>query len=67
MWEIYTFGGAPYPTVENNAILAMLKGGYRMPKPDDCPDDIYHIMKACWEYYPEVCFWGVFFLFFKTE
>lgn len=30
------------------SIPIQLKGGYRLPKPDYCPDDIYSIIEQCW-------------------
>ena len=27
--------------------------GYRLPKPDECPDDIYNLIKECWSKDPD--------------
>jgi len=27
--------------------------GYRMPAPDGTPDEVYRLMRRCWEYEPE--------------
>ncbi len=27
--------------------------GYRLPKPEQCTDEIYVIMRKCWEEHPE--------------
>jgi hypothetical protein len=28
--------------------------GYRLPQPKNCPDDIYTLMKSCWQEDPSV-------------
>ena len=33
-------GSNPYPGIENRKILGLLKRGYRMPQPPECPDDM---------------------------
>ena len=33
-------GGTPYPTINNRELLRLLKGGYRMEKPDICNDEM---------------------------
>lgn len=52
LWEIVTLGGNPYPGVENTNIYQMLREGYRMPKPSNCPDSLYEMMESCWEVNP---------------
>ncbi|XP_011677206.2 putative neurotrophin receptor LTRK 1 [Strongylocentrotus purpuratus] len=52
MYEIYTLGGVPYPGMDGREIISKLQEGYRMPKPDQCPEDVYDIMKACWHANP---------------
>ncbi|KAI1287027.1 Vascular endothelial growth factor receptor 2 [Halotydeus destructor] len=49
-WEFFTLGGNPYPGVEIDEIFfTKLKNGYRMEKPDYCPDFFYDdIMQLCW-------------------
>ncbi|XP_020912593.1 fibroblast growth factor receptor 2 [Exaiptasia diaphana] len=48
LWEIYSLGGAPYPTFTNTQLVNQLRNGYRMEKPDHCPDDMYEVMMNCW-------------------
>lgn len=48
LWEICTLGGFPYPTLNDRDLLDYLLDGKRMEKPDNCTDEIYQIMLACW-------------------
>ena len=34
--------------MSNTEAMDNIKKGYRMPKPDDCPDAIYQLMLRCW-------------------
>ncbi|XP_038061371.1 fibroblast growth factor receptor 2-like [Patiria miniata] len=49
MWEIATIGGTPYPTTKSESLARKLKGGYRMPKPSNCDDKSYDLMRKCWQ------------------
>jgi len=53
LWELVTLGGTPYPTIDNKELLRLLKGGYRMEKPDTCNEEIYKMMTECWQENPE--------------
>lgn len=33
-------GGFPYPTIQNQDLLMMLKQGYRLEKPDNCAPEV---------------------------
>ncbi|NWI85065.1 MERTK kinase, partial [Pitta sordida] len=48
MWEIATRGMTPYPGVQNHEIYEFLFRGQRLKKPEDCLDELYEIMSACW-------------------
>ncbi|NXL45626.1 MERTK kinase, partial [Podilymbus podiceps] len=48
MWEIATRGMTPYPGVQNHEIYEYLFRGQRLKKPEDCLDELYEIMSACW-------------------
>ncbi|XP_067150772.1 tyrosine-protein kinase Mer isoform X2 [Apteryx mantelli] len=48
MWEIATRGMTPYPGVQNHEIYEYLFHGHRLKKPEDCLDELYGIMSACW-------------------
>ncbi|CAF0730467.1 unnamed protein product [Brachionus calyciflorus] len=48
MWEIFSLGGTPYPTVPIEKLFDYLKDGNRMSKPEFCDDEIYELMLDCW-------------------
>ncbi|CAD5111924.1 DgyrCDS1185 [Dimorphilus gyrociliatus] len=52
--EIFTHGAYPYPGISNNGILNQIEAGYRLPKPDICPVDLYEsVFLKCWEANPD--------------
>ena len=48
MWEIMTLGANPYPSVPMENLYQLLKDGHRMECPDECPAEVYQIMRECW-------------------
>ena len=53
LWEIFTLGGTPYPTVPIEQLMEFLTQGQRMKQPDCCPVEMYAIMRRCWDPCPE--------------
>ena len=53
MWEVVTKGRWPYPGMSNAETSEQVQRGYRMPKPDGCPDPLYEIILSCWKDEPE--------------
>ncbi|XP_057314524.1 tyrosine-protein kinase SRK2-like [Hydractinia symbiolongicarpus] len=53
MYEVITYGKTPYAAMSNAETLRALDQGYRLPKPDNCPDEYYHEMFKCWKSNPE--------------
>uniref|UniRef100_A0A0N5BH25 receptor protein-tyrosine kinase n=1 Tax=Strongyloides papillosus TaxID=174720 RepID=A0A0N5BH25_STREA len=53
LWEIMTLGGTPYPTIDMAKLFTILKKGYRMEAPHNCPQEIYNVMQACWQEKPD--------------
>ena len=51
MWEVFHLGSAiPYGLYYSEAkIIEFLKNGYRLSKPELCPQYIYDIMLQCWQ------------------
>lgn len=40
LYEIVTLGGNPYPSIQTNNLLNLLKTGYRMEKPKNCSNEL---------------------------
>ncbi|XP_065209289.1 plexin-A4-like [Planococcus citri] len=54
LWEIMTFGTVPYLAYDDaEKLVKDIKAGYRMNKPDDCPEMLYCLMRKCWNYLPK--------------
>ncbi|XP_016004314.1 tyrosine-protein kinase HCK isoform X1 [Rousettus aegyptiacus] len=53
LMEIVTYGRTPYPGRSNPEVIRALEHGYRMPRPDHCPEELYNIMSRCWKNRPE--------------
>ncbi|KAJ6654293.1 hypothetical protein lerEdw1_007215 [Lerista edwardsae] len=51
--EIITYGRIPYPGMTNPEVIQNLDRGYRMPPPDNCPEELYKLMLQCWKESPE--------------
>ena len=48
LYEIVTYGDEPYRGTTNDQVRREIESGYRMPKPDGCPGELYDIMLQCW-------------------
>ncbi|XP_017678324.1 PREDICTED: tyrosine-protein kinase HCK isoform X1 [Lepidothrix coronata] len=51
--EIITYGRIPYPGMSNVEVIRALERGYRMPRTENCPEELYDIMMRCWKARPE--------------
>nr|XP_039258130.1 tyrosine-protein kinase fyna-like isoform X1 [Styela clava] len=51
MIEIITQGEEPYPNtdISRDEILEKIKGGYRIPRPEHCPEALYELLLQCWD------------------
>ena len=49
MTEVITRGAMPYPRMTNREVLDAVSVGYRMAKPDGCPNQLYQVMLTCWQ------------------
>lgn len=49
LWEIYSFGRVPYPRIPLADVMKHVVKGYRMEKPEGCPQEIYELMRQAWD------------------
>ena len=67
LYEIWTSGMLPYKGWTNQKVWVEVAAGYRLPRPDGCPADIYDRMRACWrEAQPERPTAGALAAFFRA-
>lgn len=52
LWELVTLAKAPYQAIDNSKMEQHLQAGQRLPQPSNCPQDLYLLMKNCWESSP---------------
>ncbi|CAB4056342.1 FER [Lepeophtheirus salmonis] len=52
-WEVFSKGGTPYQGMTNTRAREKLDSGYRLPNPENSPEEIYQLMLSCWKYNPE--------------
>jgi len=57
LYEIITYGRAPYPGMDGSTVLQSVSTGYRMPRPTgrnfECPEKMYEKMLNCWDFNPD--------------
>lgn len=53
LWELFSRGITPYYKFTNAEVIEQVVEGYRLSKPKDCPDEVYELMKQCWDKNPE--------------
>ncbi|XP_037314087.2 tyrosine kinase, non-receptor, 2b isoform X2 [Pungitius pungitius] len=54
LWEMFTHGQEPWLGLNGSQILHKIdKEGERLPKPEDCPQDVYHVVLQCWAQKPD--------------
>jgi serine/threonine protein kinase len=52
LWEIFSLGGNPYPSVPIEKLFVLLREGYRMERPPYASPEMYRIMMNCWHHRP---------------
>ncbi|KAA3674242.1 fibroblast growth factor receptor 2, partial [Paragonimus westermani] len=53
LWEIFTLGSVPYPSIAPERLLPMLQDGYRNECPPLANEDVYQLMLRCWSQVPD--------------
>uniref|UniRef100_A0ACB8E4J7 Uncharacterized protein n=2 Tax=Sphaerodactylus townsendi TaxID=933632 RepID=A0ACB8E4J7_9SAUR len=53
LWEAFSLGATPYPNMSNQQAREGVEKGMRMSAPNQCPEEVYQLMRRCWEYYPQ--------------
>eukprot|EP00055_Hartaetosiga_balthica_P015803 m.96186 g.96186 ORF g.96186 m.96186 type:complete len:1131 (+) comp8963_c0_seq7:40-3432(+) len=48
-WEMYKRGQKPYGLMKGPQIIKLIQTGARLPRPEDCPESIFSIVRKCWE------------------
>jgi len=53
LWEIFDFGRAPYPRMGQKDVVDAVVKGYRMERPETCPEELYDsLIMECWQLEP---------------
>ncbi|XP_039452494.2 uncharacterized protein LOC120431441 [Culex pipiens pallens] len=50
LWEIATYGMLPYPGIDRTELYHQLESGYRMERPQGCTQEVYELMRKCWQW-----------------
>ena len=53
LMELITYGTNPYKGLKNREVTTKVVSGYRMPRPDNCPEQLYETMLHCWKQDPQ--------------
>ena len=48
LYELVTSGSVPYASYSNEQVRSKVIEGYRLPQPQNCPDELYSLMLHCW-------------------
>jgi len=49
LWEVVSWGERPYPGLSPTAVVELVKEGFRMCRPAQCPLPLYTTMWSCWQ------------------
>ncbi|CAH3162251.1 unnamed protein product [Pocillopora meandrina] len=52
LWEIESRGKMPYTGLIAREIVEFLRKGKKLSKPEGCPNEIYDLMRSCWNLDP---------------
>ncbi|EDQ84845.1 uncharacterized protein MONBRDRAFT_29807 [Monosiga brevicollis MX1] len=55
LWELFTYGRRPWPGYAHAEIAQIVtKQSALLLQPDDCPHQVYRVMKQCWKATPSI-------------
>ena len=43
----------PYAGLSNFEVVEKVLAGYQLSIPKDCPEEVYQVMRSCWNFKPE--------------
>lgn len=49
IWEILSFGLKPWQGIRNHEVVQRVEMGQLLPKPLECPEAIYSLLKIMWK------------------
>nr|Q95YM9.1 RecName: Full=Fibroblast growth factor receptor; Short=HrFGFR; Flags: Precursor [Halocynthia roretzi]BAB59007.1 FGFR [Halocynthia roretzi] len=49
LWEIFSLAGSPYPGIKTHELVKFLRSGERLDKPQYASQEMYRLMRDCWE------------------
>ncbi|KAH7638363.1 tyrosine-protein kinase transmembrane receptor ror2-like protein [Dermatophagoides farinae] len=52
LWEIFSYALQPYYGLTHEQVICYLNEGNSLTQPECCPDEIYGLMKTCWQREP---------------
>ncbi|XP_071446667.1 insulin-like peptide receptor isoform X2 [Hetaerina americana] len=52
LWEMATLASQPYQGLSNDQVLRYVIDGGVMERPENCPDNLYELMRICWQHKP---------------
>lgn len=50
LWEMATLASQPYQGLSNEQVLRYVKDGGVMEAPENCPEQLYDLMRRCWHF-----------------
>ncbi|KAK3095989.1 hypothetical protein FSP39_021779, partial [Pinctada imbricata] len=50
--EIFTYGKEPYDGMGSKEAFQHVQQNYRIPRPDNCPSEVYDVILTCWNANP---------------
>ncbi|XP_055689522.1 insulin-like receptor isoform X2 [Lutzomyia longipalpis] len=54
LWEMATLASQPYQGLSNDQVLRYVIDGGVMERPENCPDQLYNLMRDCWQHKPNL-------------